>query len=120
MAPVLGVFLPKILFKADLAWMEDRGVPTGGGISSCFIFSLEDPRFPSCRRESHEAPEGDVWDWCLSCGSVVRMGAVSWLLAPFTAALSPGGVSVMSVCRACRTHTAPSASPALLSAHIQC
>lgn len=23
MAPVLGIFLPKILFKVDLAWMED-------------------------------------------------------------------------------------------------
>lgn len=31
MAPILGIFLPKILFKVDLAWMEDPGFPTGGG-----------------------------------------------------------------------------------------
>lgn len=31
-APVLRVFFPKILFKVDLAWMEDPGFPTGEGV----------------------------------------------------------------------------------------
>lgn len=34
MAPALGVFLPKILFKVDLTWVENQGFPTGGGICS--------------------------------------------------------------------------------------
>lgn len=58
MAPVLGVFLPKILFKADLAWMEDRGVPTGGGISSCFIFFSGGPTFSFLQEGKPRGPRG--------------------------------------------------------------